>query len=107
MPWQQKRLTHTGTYLISAALMIQGGSPPHLFPSLKGNLPTPCHMLRIEVNPPDAANRIMLEVNSLTDPNEMCAELLKPFEMNIDLGGFPAGHYSIDVNGRQVGEFDA
>jgi hypothetical protein len=37
----------------------------------------------------------------------MCAEVLKPFEQDIDLGGFPAGHYTIFVNSQQVGEFDA
>ena len=80
MPWQLERLPHAGAYLISVALMIQGSRPAHFFLSLNGNLPTPCHMLRIKVNPPDAANRIMLEVNSLADANRMCAEVLKPFD---------------------------
>jgi hypothetical protein len=32
--------------------------------------------------------------------------LLTPQEMNISLGSFPAGHYTVWVNGQQVGEFD-
>jgi hypothetical protein len=86
---------------------VQGSNPAHYLLSLKGNLPTPCHALRVKVNPPDATNRIMVEVYSLTNPNKMCAEVLKPFEQTIDLGGFPTGHYTVFVKGRLVGEFDA
>jgi hypothetical protein len=100
-------LARAGVFLDSASLLVQGSSPAQYILSLKGNLPTPCHMLRVKVDPPDATNRIMLEVYSLTDPTKMCAEVLKPFEQDIDLGRFPAGHYTVFVNDRQVGEFDA
>ncbi|MGD0750896.1 MAG: hypothetical protein ABSA23_05760 [Anaerolineales bacterium] len=100
-------LARAGVFLDSATILVQGSNPAHYFLDLKGNLPTPCHTLRVKVNPPDATNRIMVEVYSLADPNKMCAEVLKPFEQDIDLGGFPTGHYTVYVNGRQVGEFDA
>jgi hypothetical protein len=32
--------------------------------------------------------------------------MLRPFEQEINLGGFPAGHYTVFVNGKPVGEFD-
>jgi hypothetical protein len=100
-------LARAGVFLDSATLLVQGSSPAHYIISLKGNLPTPCHILRVKVDPPDTTNRIMLEVYSLTDPTKMCAEVLKPFEQEIDLEPFPTGHYSVFVNDRQVGEFDA
>jgi len=100
-------LARAGVYLDSATLVVQGSSPAQFSLALKGNLPTPCHELRVKVDPPDTTNRIMLEVYSLTDPTKMCAEVLKPFEQEIDLGPFPTGHYSVFVNDRQVGEFDA
>ncbi|MGD0877072.1 MAG: hypothetical protein ABSA01_02860 [Anaerolineales bacterium] len=100
-------LARTGVFLDSATLLVKGSSPANYILSLKGNRPTPCHALRVKVDPPDAANRIMVEVYSLSDPNMMCAEVLKPFEQTIDLGGFPTGHYIVFVNGSQVGKFDA
>jgi len=99
-------LARGGVFLDAASLLVQGSNPAHYVLSLKGNLPTPCHTLRVKVNPPDARNQIMIEVYSLSDPNIMCAEVLKPFEQTVDLGGFPIGHYTVFVNGSQVGEFD-
>ncbi len=46
----------------------------HYALNLKGNLPTPCHALRVKVNPPNARNQIMIEIYSLSDPNKICAE---------------------------------
>jgi hypothetical protein len=40
-------------------------------------------------------------------PTKICDEMLKPFEQEIDLGSFPAGHYTVFVNGKPVGGFDA
>jgi hypothetical protein len=32
---------------------------------------------------------------------------ITPQEANINLGGYPTGHYSVWINGQQVDEFDA
>ncbi len=71
---------------------------------LKGNLPTPCHELRVAVNPPDTDNQIKLEVYAVADPNAVCVQMVQPFEQNVYLGSFPAGQYSVWVNGKQVAE---
>ena len=100
-------LARAGVYLDSASLLVQASSPVQFSLALKGNLPTPCHELRVKVDPPDPRNQIMIEVYSVTDPTKICAEMLKPFEQEINLGGFPTGHYTVFVNGKPVGKIDA
>jgi hypothetical protein len=48
----------------------------------------------------------MVDVYSLVNPSQVCVQVLEPFEESIDLGTFPAGHYTVWVNGDIAGEFD-
>jgi hypothetical protein len=99
-------LTRSTVYLDEASLIIRESFPPQIVLTLAGNLPTPCHQLRIQSNPPDTTNKIVLDVYSVVDPDQVCVEVLDPFEESIDLGTFSTGRYSVWVNGEQVGEFD-
>jgi hypothetical protein len=74
---------------------------------LRGNLPDPCHSLRVEVIPPDANNVINLDAYSVVKPGEACITVLKPFTANIPLGSYSNGQYSVTVNGERLGEFSA
>jgi hypothetical protein len=74
---------------------------------LKGSLPSPCHQVRTMANAPDADNRIFVEVYSVVNPNMFCIQVIEPFEVNLPLGSFPAGKYTLWVNGERVAEFDA
>lgn len=74
---------------------------------LRGTMPTPCNQLRIASSPYDEQNKISMDVYSVVDPNVACAEMLQLYEVNFPLGSFPAGHYTIWINGKQVAEFDA
>lgn len=94
-------------YLNSTDLLTMESFPVQYSLVLKGSLPTPCHELRVVYHEPDAENRIKLEVYSVTDRNAVCVQMLQPFEQSIYLGSFPAGHYTLWVNGEQVAEFDA
>jgi hypothetical protein len=100
-------LTRSEAYLDSTNLLTLESDPRQFELALKGNLPTPCHKLRVVISPPDAAKKIIVEVYSVTNPNTMCAQMLKPFEVNIPLGSYPSGHYYLIVNGNQVTEFDS
>ena len=94
-------------YLDSMELLTMESYPLQFSLALKGALPTPCHKLKVNVAPPDAQNKIRADVYSISDPNMVCAQVLQPFEENFPLGSFPAGHYTLWVNGKQVAEFDA
>jgi hypothetical protein len=94
-------------FIDSTDLLIMESFPIQIALVLKGNLPTPCNKLRVVTNPPDDQNRIQVEVYSVINPAETCIQVLEPLDANIMLGSFPTGHYSVWVNGKMVGEFDA
>lgn len=75
--------------------------------TLKGSLPTPCHHLRVAVSPPDPENKILVDVYSVSNPDEICTQVLEAFEVNVPLGSFPTGTYTLWVNGEMVAEFQS
>lgn len=100
-------LIRNEAYIDSNDLLTMESYPPQFMLALKGSLPTPCHQLRVMVNPPDAENKILVEVYSVTNPDQICVQVLSPFAVNVPLGSFAAGHYILFVNENQVAEFDA
>lgn len=94
-------------FLEEASLVIRESYPPQIALVLKGDLPTPCHQLRIHINPPDEENQIFVDVYSNVGIDTVCIQVIKPFEENINIGTFPVGHYTVLVNGEKVGEFDS
>lgn len=94
-------------YLDSTELLTMESYPPQFMLVLKGSLPTPCHQIRIAVSPPDTENKIVVEVYSVADPNAICVQMLEPFEVNFPLGSFPAGKYTLWVNGEMAAEFQS
>jgi len=100
-------LTCGNVFIENSDLLIMESYPVQIMLVLKGELPTPCNRLRVITNPPDEENQIRVEVYSVIDPDQMCAQVLEPFEANIGLGSFPSGHNTVWVNGESIGEFDA
>jgi hypothetical protein len=111
MPFAPKpddtNLSRGNVFLNESSLLIRESFPPQISLSLSGDLPTPCHELRVHVQEPDPDNKINVEVYSVVDPDRVCIQVLEPFQANIDLGIFPSGHYAVWANGEMVGEFDA
>lgn len=99
--------TKGNAYVNSAQLVIMESYPVQVSLAVSGDLPTPCHELRYAIDPPDADNRIMVEVYSVVDPELLCTQVLQPFEENISLPieDLPDGTYAVYVNGELVGEF--
>jgi hypothetical protein len=101
-----KNLTRGNVTIHEAGLVIRESYPPQVSLSISGDLPTPCHELRVKIDAPDQENKIRADVYSLVDPDKACIQVLEPFQEYIDLGTFPVGHYSVWVNGEMAGEFD-
>jgi hypothetical protein len=99
-------LSRGNVFINELGLLIRESFPPQITLSVSGDLPTPCHELRVNVPEPDSENIINVEVYSVVDPDLACIQVLEPFQANIDLGTFPSGHYAVRVNGDMVGEFD-
>ncbi|NWF65221.1 MAG: hypothetical protein HXY38_13055 [Chloroflexi bacterium] len=94
-------------YLDAVQLLTLESYQPQFMLSLKGNLPTPCHQLRIAVKPPEFENKVHVEVYAIADPDQTCAQALAPFEVNYPLGSFPAGAYSLWVNSVKIADFQS
>ena len=68
--------------------------------TLTGNLPTPCHELRIVLLATDGA--LDVQVYSVTDRGAICAQVLKPFNVDVPLTPQQA-RAKITVNGATAG----
>lgn len=101
-----EKMTRGAAYLDSATLLSAESYPPQITLQLVGNLPNPCHQLRVNILRPDAQNRIQIEVYSVAGTDLACIEVLQPFDAAVPLGSFPPGKYTVFVNGEQIGEFD-
>lgn len=96
-------LTRGPVFLENIDILVMESYPPQYVLSLQGSLPTPCHELRVQVQPPDAEGNIRIEVYSVTDPQRMCVQVLKPFAVRIQLLS-GTGEYTFWVNGKKVGK---
>lgn len=102
-----EKLTRGEVYIKEASLVVRESYPPQVSLSISGDLPTPCHELRVNMSALDQENKIMVEAYSVVDPNKVCIQVLESFQESIDLGTFARGHYSVWVNGKLAGEFDS
>lgn len=88
-------------------VLIRESMPAQVSMVLNGNLPDPCHELRVVVMPINEQNEVKLEVYSIYDPQVNCITMIKPFTATIPLGSYAGGHFTVFVNDQLVGEFDA
>ena len=100
-------LTRGNVFIQEMEILIRESFPPQIALTLSGELPTPCHQLRVQVSEPDADNRIGVEAYTVVNPDLACIQVIKPFNATTDLGTFPSGHYSVWVNDELAGEFDS
>ena len=95
------RLMHGPAFLDSAEFVLVGAQYQlHLV----GSTPTPCHMLRVSVAPPDEKNRIIVDTYSVSDRKGVCADVLAPFDVQVPLGTDLVGNFSVWVNGQDIGQ---
>ncbi len=94
-------------FVESFDMLVLESFPLQFVFNLEGSLPTPCHQIRAIVSPPNADNRIDIELYTVVDPNTICVQVLEPFQINIPLGSFPTGRYHLFINNEAVVSFDA
>jgi hypothetical protein len=92
--------------LENSQLVVMESYPIQVSVNLKGNLPDPCHELRVQVTPVNAQNQVKLDVYSVVDSTKACITVLQPFEVTVPIGSYTSGHYSVYVNDQLLGEFD-
>lgn len=98
-------LTRGNFILDSASLQARADEPGRADLVATGSLPTSCNQIRVKLNPPDAQNKIAVDVYSVAEKGKICTQALKPFQGKLALlGGYPAGKYSVVVNDKPAGE---
>jgi hypothetical protein len=100
------RLQSGPVYVNTADLLILESYPSQFVLVVAGELPDPCHALRMKVGEPQEDGQIAVSLYSVRDPDMMCAAVLQPFDVNIPLGSFPSGMYQVYLNGEKVVEFE-
>lgn len=107
-PWHpapgDEKMARGPVFIETKEVIILESFPMQFVLRLEGFLPTPCNLLRAKVSPPDAQDRIQVEVYSLIERGKACIDVIQPFEVNIALGSFAEDKYTVWVNGERVGE---
>jgi hypothetical protein len=91
-------------FLDKTDIVILESDIPKFVLRISGALPTPCHNIRVIVSEPDDRNNIQVDVYSLSDPDEICIQVLEPFETIVPLGIYTSGEFQVVVNGKEIGE---
>ena len=99
-------LTKGGVITSSVYVLYSGTDPAEVVVHISGYLPTPCHQLRVLVPEPDENKDIYMEVYSLIPPNQLCEQVLRAFDVSVNIGSYPSGSYWVWINGGRAGNFD-
>lgn len=68
-----------------------------------GSMPSVCSEPRIKVNPPNEQYQISVEVYSVTDLKLNCENVFQQFKVNLLLGEYSPGQYTVWVNDNPAG----
>ncbi len=93
------------SYIDVVTVDLLESDPVQVNLNLIGNLPTPCHEIRVIVYDVEEDGTIPVRVYTLQDPDAMCIQVLEPFEISLSLGEFTDGDYSVVINGEQAVDF--
>jgi len=65
---------------------------------IRGTVPTPCHVAEAEVGAVEDG-RIGIDVSSRAPADAVCAQVIEPFELTVDVGSFETGEYVVVIDG--------
>ena len=72
----------------------------------KGSLPTPCNHLRLNFLPLTADKRLDVDAYSVSNPDEVCIQVIQEFEVAVTVTGLAQGGYTLFVNGQEMLRFN-
>jgi hypothetical protein len=85
-------------------ILLMESFPVQVALQVTGNLPTPCHRPVWDVE--DDGTTMAVRLESVTEPDVLCAQVLEPFDISIPLGDFESGTRVVTLNGEEIGDFD-
>jgi hypothetical protein len=81
--------------------------PPQYMLHVEGWQGNPCQELRVVVSEPDDQNQIDVEIYTVMEPDVICIQVLESLDVNIPLGSFESGEYTVVVNGEEAATISA
>lgn len=100
LTFEERRWPRSQAYVEAREVLVTKSGQVTLL--LRGNLPTPCHQLRVLISKADAEKKIFIDVFSVVDPESVCVQVLAPFEEEVPLGAFAVEEYTFWVDGERV-----
>ena len=93
----------------SSSVSLAESQPPQVMVNFAYFQPTPCYKLRVETSGPNEQNQINLKAYAVAEKDKPCTlmALATPLQASLNLGSVPKGHYTVWLNGKQIGEFDS
>ena len=86
-------------------IIMKESYPVEVVLVVAGNLPTPCHQLRVVHAEPDETGYIEVNAYSVVDPDQMCTQVLEPFAAVVPLGEYTDGAFTFSINKELNGKF--
>lgn len=74
--------------------------------AISGSLPTPCHVLRADMQILEEERQILIDVYSLADTEKSCIQVLEPFVLQIPVDLEIEGNYRVLVNQVEMSQFE-
>jgi len=103
---EDTRLRRTTVVVNSISLIERFDlNPTRVEVNLLGSLPNTCAQLRVDMGLPNNQYQIRLQVYSVTNPNQVCENVLRQFQANVLLGVYSSGRYTVWVNEGLIGDF--
>jgi len=87
-------------YIDSTEILYLESYPVQVVLVVRGLLPTPCHEIDWGVQVSD--DGVDVQIWSEADSDQVCAQVLEPFEISIPLGAFESAGLPVFVNGHEV-----
>jgi hypothetical protein len=72
---------------------------------LSGQRPTPCNLLRVATSGPNEGGHIRIDAYTVSNPDEMCIQVIEPFTAVIPFGKFTQGSYTLSINSQMQAKF--
>ena len=98
-------LQTSSVFVEYSELILKDSDPVQVDLVIVGELPSPCHQLRVVALEPDNTGFIKVQAYSVSDPENECVQVVEPFIAVVTLGSFSEGTFTLSINNEMNGEF--
>lgn len=103
----EERLQKAKVFIDSVEIISNAFLPNGMLEvAISGSLPTPCHVLRADMQILEEERQILIDVYSLADTEKSCIQVLEPFVLQIPVDLEIEGNYRVLVNQIEMSQFN-